>query len=51
MDVDAHTLELFELMEQRWLLVGTYGEDALVRVPPFDAIELAIGRIFMLKSE
>jgi len=50
-DVDAHTLEVFELVEQRWLLVGTFGEDAVVRVPPFDAIELAVGRLFMPKGE
>ena len=50
-DVDARTLEVFELVEQRWLLVGTYGEDAVVRIPPFEAIELAVGRIFMPKGE
>jgi Uma2 family endonuclease len=25
-DVDGHTLEAFELVDQRWVLVGTYGD-------------------------
>jgi Uma2 family endonuclease len=50
-DVDAHTLEVFELVNQRWLLVGTYGDDAVARIPPFEQIELAVGRIFIPKPE
>lgn len=50
-DVDARTLEAFELVEQRWVLLGTYGEGAQVRIPPFEPIELDVGRIFMPKTE
>lgn len=50
-DVEAHTLEVFELREARWLLVGTYGDDAVVRLPPFEPIELAVGRIFLPRPD
>jgi Uma2 family endonuclease len=47
LDVDAHTLEAFELLEQRWVLAGTYGDDAVVRIAPFEAVELAVTRLFL----
>lgn len=50
-DVDAHTLEAFELLDQRWVLAGTYGDDALARIAPFEQIELAVGRLFLPKPE
>lgn len=50
-DVDAHTLEAFELVEQRWVLAGTYGDDALVRIAPVEQVELAVGRLFLPKTE
>jgi Uma2 family endonuclease len=50
-DVDAHTLEAFELVDQRWVLAGTYGDDALERIAPFEQIELAVGRLFLPKTE
>jgi Uma2 family endonuclease len=46
-DVDARTLEAFELVEQRWVLAGSYDEDALVRVAPFVEVELPVGRLFL----
>jgi Uma2 family endonuclease len=49
-DVDAHTLEAFELLDQRWVLAGTYGDDALARIAPFEAVELAVGRLFLPKA-
>lgn len=49
-DVDAHTLEAFERVDGRWLLLGTYGDEAVARIPPFEQIELAVGRIFMPKA-
>ena len=30
-DVDAHTLEAFERVDRRWLLLGTDGDDAVAR--------------------
>jgi Uma2 family endonuclease len=50
-DVDAHTLKAFELLDQRWLLAGTYGDDALARIAPFEQIELAVRRLFLPKAE
>lgn len=50
-DVDAHTLEAFELLDRRWVLNGTYGDEAVVRIPPFELIELAVGRLFLPKVE
>lgn len=46
-DTEARTLEALELDNGRWILAGSYAEDALVRVPPFDQVELAIGRLFL----
>lgn len=46
-DVEARTLEAFELSGERWLLVGTYGDDAVASIPPFDDVELAVGRLFL----
>lgn len=46
-DPEARTLEAFELSEGRWLLLGAWGEDRAVRVPPFEAIELPVGRLFL----
>jgi hypothetical protein len=50
-DVDAHTLEAFELLDQRWVLAGTYGDDAVARIAPFEPIELAVGRLFLPRAE
>jgi Uma2 family endonuclease len=46
-DVEARTLEAFELTDKGWLLIGTYGDDATVRIAPFEQVELAVGRIFL----
>jgi Uma2 family endonuclease len=51
-DPEARTLEVFELLDGRWLLFGAYEESTTtVRVPPFEAIELPIGRLFLPRSE
>lgn len=39
----ARTLEVFALLERRWLLVGVFRDAARVRAEPFDAIELDLG--------
>lgn len=36
-------LEVLGLQSQRWVLVETYEGDAVVRVEPFDAVELELG--------
>ena len=46
-DVDARTLEAFELREGRWVLSGNYDETAVAKVAPFGAIEIAVGRLFL----
>jgi Uma2 family endonuclease len=49
-DADTRTLEAFELVDQRWVLLGTYGDGAVVRIAPFELIELSVGRLFMPKE-
>lgn len=49
-DVDARTLEAFELERGRWVLVGTYGEEQRAAIAPFEAVELDIGRLFLPKT-
>jgi hypothetical protein len=39
-DALAGTLEAFELNEGRFAVIGSWADDAKVRIPPFDAIEL-----------
>lgn len=46
-DVDARMLEAFTLHDDTWLLDGAYDDTATVRIPPFDAIELEVGRLFL----
>jgi Uma2 family endonuclease len=36
----ARTLEVYRLESVAWRLVGTYGDDAVVRAEPFEAVEL-----------
>lgn len=36
----ARTLEAYRRVEDRWLLLATFEDDALVRAEPFDAIDL-----------
>lgn len=50
LDPDARTLEAFELVEARWVLLGAYDETAVVRVPPFLEVELPIGRLFLPRA-
>jgi Uma2 family endonuclease len=50
LDADARTLEAFQLVEHRWVLVGTYEDSDIARVPPFQAVELPIGRLFLPRT-
>ncbi len=45
-DPDLQTLEAFELEGSRWLLLEVLRGDATVRVPPFEAIELPLARLW-----
>ncbi|MBI4953655.1 MAG: Uma2 family endonuclease [Myxococcales bacterium] len=46
-DPEARTLEAFVLASGRWVDAGSFDEAALARVPPFEAIELPVGRLFL----
>jgi Uma2 family endonuclease len=45
-DPSARTLEACRLERDRWLLLGTWRDEARVRVEPFDAIELELGGLW-----
>ncbi len=49
-DPDVRVLEALALRDGAWLEVGFYDDSATARVPPFEAIELAIGRLFLPKD-
>jgi Uma2 family endonuclease len=50
-DVDARTLEAFELSDGRWMLVDSYDDTAVARIRPFDEVELTIQRLFLPVQE
>ena len=41
-----HTLEVLRLERDKWLIVGTWSDDAKVRAEPFDAFELELGLLW-----
>ncbi len=41
-DPIAHTLEVFRLEEERWIVAAVHGGDEVVRAEPFDALALAL---------
>jgi Uma2 family endonuclease len=43
---EERTLEAFALKNGAWMLLGTWTDGAIVRIPPFEAIELPVGRLF-----
>lgn len=49
-DPEARTLEALELQAGRWIDAGSYDDEATARVPPFEAIEIAVGRLFLPRS-
>ena len=46
-DVDARTLEAFELRSGQWVLAGNYDDASTAAIAPFEAIELEVGRLFL----
>jgi len=46
-DVDARTLESFELVDGRWVLAGSYDDTTTARIAPFDGVELSVDRLFL----
>ncbi|MCC6523027.1 MAG: Uma2 family endonuclease [Polyangiaceae bacterium] len=50
-DPDARTLEAFELRDGAWVDVGHHDDgEGPVRVPPFEAVEIPIARLFLPRS-
>jgi Uma2 family endonuclease len=47
----AHTLEIFRLQRENWILVATHLDDAKVRAEPFDAVELDLRRWWLDTAE
>ncbi|MFP2908073.1 Uma2 family endonuclease [Pyxidicoccus sp. 3LFB2] len=47
-DLEVKTLSVSELREGRWLELGVYGEDDVIRATPFEAIELRLGELWPL---
>src|SRR5690606_743412 len=45
-DVDARTLVASRLHEQSWLEIGTWSDDDVARVAPFNAIELHLAELW-----
>lgn len=45
-DPTVRTLEVFRLVEARWLLESTHSDDARVSAPPFGAVELDLGALW-----
>jgi Uma2 family endonuclease len=46
-DPEARVLEALALRDGAWLELGVYDDASTARIPPFDAIELEIGRLFL----
>ncbi len=46
LDLDARGLEAFEAVDGRWLRLGAWTAEHRAAVPPFEAIEIEIGRLF-----
>jgi Uma2 family endonuclease len=42
----TRTLETYRLEGERWMLLATWRDDAVVRAEPFDAIELELGALW-----
>jgi Uma2 family endonuclease len=45
-DLDARTLTVSELVQGRWVELGVYGEDDVIRAAPFEAIELSLNDLW-----
>ena len=46
-DPDVRVLEALALRDAVWVETGVYGDESVARIPPFDAIELEAGRLFL----
>ena len=46
-DPDARTLEVFQLSDDRWVLLETLTGNASVSLPPFDAVAFSLGDLWV----
>jgi Uma2 family endonuclease len=49
-DPEARTLEALTLDGNRWVDAGSFDSASVARVPPFEEVELPVGRIFLPKT-
>ena len=49
-DVDARTIEAFALETGRWVLAGCYDDECTAAIPPFEAVKLEVGRLFLPRT-
>lgn len=45
-DPAERILESYVLKDSQWVVAGTYDDTAVARIAPFEAVELAVGRLF-----
>jgi Uma2 family endonuclease len=45
-DVEARLLEAWAAREGAWSRLGAWSDGDVVRIPPFDAVEIAVGKLF-----
>ncbi len=48
-DPQTRLLEAYSLEGERWVDAGTFGDVDIARIPPFEAVELPVGRLFLPK--
>jgi hypothetical protein len=46
---EGHLIEAYQVANGAWLRLGAYSGQACVRIPPFDAIELELGPLWVTK--
>ena len=46
-DPEARTLEALELRDGAWHELGPFDDADTTRIPPFDAVEIAVGQLFL----
>jgi hypothetical protein len=44
---ESHLLEAFRLANGAWLRLGAWAGETAARIPPFDAIELELGPLWI----
>jgi hypothetical protein len=46
-DTRDQTLQVYQAKGEDWALVGTFSDEADARIPPFDAIEIPLARMWV----